>query len=177
MRPAILPWGGWVKALWEDYLYATASPAALLSSWQERALWERVLSEAPECSELLQTSATAAAAQDAWNLALTWCLRAEAVAADGGEDAQAFLRWVQRFEQICADRGWISSGRAVDVLAGSAGALELPPRLLLAGFDELTPQQQALLEACGRSGCEVKQIANRATRLDSAAVRVPSPER
>jgi ATP-dependent helicase/nuclease subunit B len=174
--PAILPWGGWVMALWEDYLYNADSPGALLGQWQERALWERVLAEAPESSELLQVSATAAAAQDAWNLALAWRLPANAIAAEGGEDAQAFLRWARRFEQICVDRDWIASGRAPGILADAAGTLKLPPRLLLAGFDEFTPQQEMLIDACRRNGCEIELAGSAGREFGASAERVPFPD-
>ena len=41
--------------------------------------------------------------------------------------------------------------------AARKGALRLPPRIVLGGFDELTPQQSALLDALETAGCPHEQ--------------------
>jgi hypothetical protein len=111
-----------------------------------------VIEEAPESSGLLQVSGAAAAAQEAWDLAFAWRLDLSAIEASGNDDARAFAGWARRFEQICRGSNWIVDAQALDALAAAVSALKLPAHILLAGFDELTPQQTDLIETYCLSG-------------------------
>jgi hypothetical protein len=41
----VLPWHGWLSALWEDCQLTVDEPRILLDPWQERILWQNVISE------------------------------------------------------------------------------------------------------------------------------------
>ena len=43
--PAVLPWQGWMSVLWEDCQLTVERPRILLDTWQERVLWQKIISE------------------------------------------------------------------------------------------------------------------------------------
>lgn len=156
--PNILSWAGLVDSLWQQILFQDPVPPTRLSEWQERLLWERVIDETGEAPQLLQKWATAAAAREAWQLATAWRLDFESIRESGGDDARAFAGWARVFREECSMNGWPEEARLLDHLRTRIGAFELPKHLVLAGFDEITPQQQDLLHACEVSGCSVERM-------------------
>ena len=175
--PAIQPWTAWLDSLWEKFQFTLPNPPARLDTWQEWALWDGIISGSPGANELLQAGAAAAAAQNSWRLATEWRLDLPHIESAGDEDALAFTQWARQFAETCKNRGWIDAAQVPDRLRESFRELRLPPRVLLAGFDELTPQQVDFIEACQGAGCEVEMVAARSTSESSAVVRAPFPDR
>jgi ATP-dependent helicase/nuclease subunit B len=158
VAPQILPWSAWLGELWEAALYsdATGSVPIRLGPEQERVVWERIIAGSPDADELLQIPATAAAVAEAWKLMHSWRLDRAFLEAHANEDTLAFLGWAREFESACASAGWIDGARLADDLAPRLSALRLPSRIVLAGFDEIDPQQNDFLEACRRVGADVR---------------------
>jgi ATP-dependent helicase/nuclease subunit B len=156
-RAHILPWATWLQTCWEASTETVAVQSMLLAGAQERTLWERVIAESEQADALLQVAATARIAQEAWRLTHERRLSLAAIADAGGGDARAFAGWAQRYAAWCDGKGWLDAARLPDRLMASiaAGHIPLPRRLFLAGFDELSPQQTALLQAVSAAGCEV----------------------
>ncbi len=169
---AVIPWTAWISSLWSDYRQIADVPV-MLSEWQEWAFWNRVIRESPESADLLQPAATAAAAQQSWALAVEWRLPVERIDRDGGEDSKAFARWANSFRALCRSDGVIDAASIPDLLLESAGRLRLPARVLLAGFDEFSPQQREFLEAVRRAGCESEAIRPPRLAKPGRVVRVP----
>ncbi len=177
-RPQILPWGAWLQARWEASLDTTdGARHLLLAPAQEHTLWERVIAESEHASALLQLAATARVAQEAWRLLHERRLPLAAIAQAASDDARVFAGWAQRFSAWCDGKGWLDSARLPDRLTEliHAGGLALPRRLLLAGFDELSPQQAALFQAATAAGCDVQRMepqaeSAHAMRAECAAV-------
>jgi probable DNA repair protein len=155
--PTIISWAGWLDNLWQEDFYSQADPPILLSEWQERILWENVIDESGEAAQLLQKRATAPAALEAWSLATAWRLNFDRIEQLGGEDARTFVRWAQTFRERCSTHNWLDEASLPDYLRGRVDALRLPEHIVLAGFDEIAPQQQDLLEACKTAGCAVER--------------------
>ncbi len=161
----ILPWPAWIARFWnETFGLALADPAlpprVLLSASQERRLWETIVNESAWSHVLLQVPATARTAQEAWQLVHEWRLSLPTEAGAPNEDTRAFIAWADRFARECERRGWQDAARVPDLLADAFERRRLAPpaRLLLAGFDELTPQQQRLLDSLERAGTQVESI-------------------
>jgi len=171
--PAVLPWQGWMPALWENCQFEIGDPLVLLDPWQERVLWQRVVLESEESSELLQASGAAATAQEAWALAVEWRLDLSLVESAGNEDSRMFARWARRFQTRCDADGLIGRAPLPDHLRGAIGRLRLPKRVILAGFDEFTPQQRDFVEACRAAGCAIETAARQAGSEAGNTVRVP----
>lgn len=173
--PQILPWPAWIEALWDEALYRGLPLPSRLDAHQERLLWQQILQETPEADQLLDLVATAEAAAQAWERMHAWRLDRRALAESGREDTKAFLAWAQQFEHRTEVQGWIEPARQPDSLSPYLKQLSLPSRLLLAGFDELTPQQSEFFEACRRAGVSVEELPP-ATDPPGRAVRVRFPD-
>ncbi|MGE5645032.1 MAG: PD-(D/E)XK nuclease family protein [Acidobacteriota bacterium] len=172
--PEILPWEAWISKLWEAALYSGKTPVRI-GEEAARALWERII--AASGNELLQLPATACAASEAWNLMHAWRLERAAIEAEAGEDSRAFLAWAEEFEAACGREGWIDEARLPDYLAARASTLPLPARIVLAGFDEFTPQQQSFLDALRAAGAEARLESPPEAAAAVSMVRVPFTDR
>lgn len=150
----ILPWSAWLERLWLELSETGNTDRVLLTPLQELALWERIIEDWDDRDSLLAASAAARAAREAWQLAHAWRLMPGDQAA-GSDDAQAFAGWTAHYRQECDRHGWLDSARLPDQLTHAirAGGVPLPARIELAGFDELTPQQQQLLDTLNAAGC------------------------
>lgn len=175
--PVILPWTAWQDGLWEEFQFAAPNPPARLDTWQEWALWDRIISSSPRASELLQPGAVAATVQNSWRLAIEWRLDLPRIESAGNEDALAFTQWARQFAETCQSRGRLDAARVPDRLREALPALRLPPRVLLAGFEELTPQQADFIEGCRQVGCEVELGSAQAALEAAEVVRAPFPDR
>jgi len=171
--PDILPWPQWLERFWQDsfgWLDGDA-PQPLLSPFQEQTLWESIIREA-ESAPLLHEPAAARGAREAWQLLHAWRLPLARAGEFANEDASAFGRWAKTYQQRCAREHYLDSARLPEAItqAITQKRLRLPDRLLLAGFDEFTPQQQALLDAVRAAGTTVEQPAGGLAESRSARV-------
>lgn len=162
--PQVMPLGVWLTQAWNEHADEAGDcgeqcPIALNPA-QERALWEHIVARSLEGEALLQLHATAQVALEAWNLSIQWRLRMHDADPRLNMDTQAFLGWSRRFGGLCRARGWISGAELPDRVAELIrhDMLAPPPRILLAGFDDLNPQQQALFEAMQEAGSEITQL-------------------
>jgi probable DNA repair protein len=170
--PAILPWSAWLGELWNALVYSGQPAPLRLDEEQEAAIWERVIAGSPGGDGLLQLAATARAAAETWDLVRSWRLDAAALEAAATDDTRAFLAWAREFASVCEREGWIDEASATDYLAARLASLPLPERIILAGFDEFTPQQKEFLAACPCAVLEVGQ----ASGLSPSAVRASFPD-
>jgi hypothetical protein len=160
--PDILPWSAWLQRCWneagQNLALAGQPVAGLLTSLQERVLWEQVIRDASEEYTLLQPVGTARLAQEAWQLLHGWRLELHQAEFALSEDASAFYIWAQAYAKRCREANWLDDARLPHWLQTylQQGYLEAPRHLLLIGFEEFTPQQQALLETLAQCGSRVE---------------------
>ncbi len=161
--PSILSWGGFLDRGWREWMFGQEGRCpVLLNPTQELALWEDVIRQSPEGEGLLQTGQTARSAKQAWALLHEYQLPFREGMFAGREDTQAFYGWAAEFARRRDQSGWLEQARLPDLLSGKLAIT----RVLIAGFDELTPQQRNLL------GSIKEMQAVPPTHLDSAAVRM-----
>ncbi|MDD3449748.1 MAG: PD-(D/E)XK nuclease family protein, partial [Gammaproteobacteria bacterium] len=171
--PDILPWNAWLARLWEGLMGVDAHPAVVLDPVQEQAVWEQVIGAARDAlpgGALLQVPQAARLTAEAWRLLHGW--RIPLAGHDPlNDDGRAFSDWAGRYQARCAHEGWVDAARLPDLLARRLAQAPwlLPRRLLLAGFDELTPQQGAFLEQLGSLGTE--RVETRAEEAPGHCVR------
>lgn len=174
----VLPWGAWLSRLWTEH--TPQAGQVVLSAAQEQVIWERCIRTSAHGEGLLNVEAAARLAREAWQLCQTWSLDITASAHPLNEDTQAYLDWAEAFSEQCERAGWVSmaelpvrlrrwlSGptdrshtaaggdeqRAVsDNPADRVGAaIWRDSEIILAGFDEITPAQQQLMQAFGDIG-------------------------
>ena len=172
--PDVLPWSAWLQRVWEEAVVsgAASAPELLLTSQQEQRIWEDIITESVADQPLQQVTGTVRRAQEAWQLIQSWRLSLNDAAFRYNSDSTAFFEWASRFEAKCTEKGWLSLARLSDEFQRSvqAGALVMPAELMLIGFDELTPQQQSLLQTLGELGCDIRwmQLAGK----ESQAVKI-----
>jgi len=148
--PDILPRGAWLERVWQECAYRDPfDTPVLLSAVQEEALWEQTIAGSSATDVLLDLPATVSAAAQAWSLVHAWEAPCEPAEFRGLHDPEAFLGWMQTVERKLREQGWITASqlpRAVldRVTAGTV----VPVALFHAGFDELSPADRRLLEAC-----------------------------
>ncbi|HET7586670.1 MAG TPA: PD-(D/E)XK nuclease family protein [Gammaproteobacteria bacterium] len=157
--PSVLPFGGWLMSLYaarRDAAFSGAPPAVgvLLSPPQAEIVWARLIRQSRDGGELLQPVAAAEAAAEAWRLCQAWRIPLERLAA-GNDDSLAFAGWARAWQRLCAQKGWLDSAMLPDWLRDELDHVTLPEQLVLAGFDEWTPQQTALLDAISARGVAV----------------------
>ncbi len=112
-----------------------------------KRLWEQIIEEdsAGSEKELLQVSATAEKASQAAQLLSEYGVSLDLIPLT--EDQQVFKKWLQRYQNICTEQDWLDrpalAGLVIDGL--KTEKLPAPNRILLTGFDQLSP---LLLKLC-----------------------------
>jgi len=151
-RPDILPLEAYLDRAWRDWLWRGVDGDAplLLNALQEQALWQRIIRESPIGASLLQIPETARQAAQTWQLIAAYRFDVDG-SFEASEDSAAFADWSREFQRLCRAGGWLERARLSDFLRQkiAAGELPRPPDVHVAGFDEITPQQAAFLDALG----------------------------
>jgi probable DNA repair protein len=148
--PAIQDWDSFVRATW---LARTPDPRMILNAQQEQSLWaEIVAAHGPAPPLEGPRHRIARLAMDAHGLLCSYAPRFLHARARTywQQDAAAFSRWLDAFDDACRSAGFLSAARLPLELT-SALAADASPRfpLLLAGFDRTLPIQRDLFAAWG----------------------------
>ncbi|MDQ3796975.1 MAG: PD-(D/E)XK nuclease family protein, partial [Pseudomonadota bacterium] len=182
--PDVLPWPAWIARVWTSWFdsvqKADPVPPALLAPEQEQVLWEISIRECERDNPLFDVHSAAMLAREAWDLWHAWRLQLTSHEGTYTQDTRTFLKWAAAFESRCKTGQFIDSARVADALADrfTSGRLCTPARLVLAGFDEFTPQQRVLFEVLRELGCEVTVADTTKTRARRVVkLGVPDAER
>ena len=164
--PLILPLSTWLRARWSDAQLAGAIPRRSFSARRNRS-WcgGRIIGETPEGASLLDLRGTARSAMEAWRMVEQYRLPLDA-RFSAHEDWTAFRAWALAYQAVCGKKHWLDEARLTDSVrrAMAARAVEVPGRVLLAGFDELTPQQQDLAAAMDGAVLDAERVESAITR-------------
>jgi len=158
--PDILPWAAWILRSWDDFAAQQERVPLLLNSQQQQWVWQKIVTESSFAEGFLQPAAAAARAYDAWKIMRQWQLESFPEDLWLNSDAFAFQSWVKTFQQQCTKHNWLDATRLEGYLLNevSRWATHSAAKLCLLGFDELTPAQEALLEAMKGAGCEITHV-------------------
>ncbi len=169
----IMPLSAWLAEMWKNGLFSDhpATAGRLLRPAEERLIWEDVI-RSMAGNTLLDVPSTAEAAGRSWERLCGWAIPLDTEAWNASEDARTFLGWARAFQARCRRNGWISSaelpGSVADLI--DRGAARVPGEAEFAGFLELSPVQQRLIDALVRRGVKVRERAHTGEAGD--AVRV-----
>lgn len=150
--PAVHAYSAWQRQMFGHL----ALDDKTLDQAQVLRLWERAVEADLEASGvgLMRVPDAAKEAAKAHQLLIEYgvSFRPE----EGGDDHQSFLRWRQRWQDMCRQGGWEDPALLPErlILALNNGDVPLPNDLWLAGFDDLSPSVVALcktLHECGVS--------------------------
>ena len=165
--PSILPWPAFIQSLWSRH--AGGEPP-VLTPIQEQALWESIVEASPESASLIQSQAAARLAADAWRLVHEWRVpisgKKRQPAWEATVETSAFHGWAQQFQFHSRWLNRIDSAQQTEWLLNHA--VTGPSELWLAGFDELTPRQRALLAALEQTGTRLTHFTAPAPAMGAA---------
>ncbi len=159
--PDILPWAAWILRSWDDFAAQQKQVPLLLNAQQQQWVWQKIVTESSFAEGFLQPAAAANRAYDAWKIMRQWQLESFPEDLWLNSDAFAFQSWVKTFQQQCKRHHWLDAVSLEGYLLNEvpAWATHSAAKICLVGFDELTPVQQALLEAMKGAGCEINQVS------------------
>jgi ATP-dependent helicase/nuclease subunit B len=155
--PPIEDWDTWLLRLWQAHSIARAGAPLLLSSLQERSVWTRM--QRDDAKLLVSPESMAALAEEAYALLCAYEAHSERNRAWGETDAERFRQWAASFDRECERQGWVSRAKLELLVTDAAGALPLPAKIVLLGFDRVTPAQSRLIAALQAQGVAVQFCA------------------
>ncbi len=161
--PTVMPWGAWLESLWLDVLASGCrpEPPRRIAPAQSRFVWTRIV--AAESLPLLDEHGAANLAAEAWTLAHAWGAGGSSWRAWSGGDGDpgVFARWADDYRRAMTQLGALDAAQLPDWIA--ACAPEVPAwrgaAATLAGFIELSPQQERLLAALAAAGVRIERVA------------------
>jgi probable DNA repair protein len=145
-----------------------AAGRLLLTRAAEQLLWERVIVANPGKlpRELLDASALAATAAEAWRRVRVW----ERPGNDEfvTEDVDAFRAWLPKFEEQLEKGGFVTAAdlsRLVETaIIAASPAIEIPSDLLVAGFERWDPAIRRVVDAFIARGAKLHEDADPLSR-------------
>ncbi len=160
---AIATLEAWLANAWAE----AGGERRLLTGAQEQRIWEEIV--AAEGAALLAPGAAAGAAASAWELTHGWGLALDGPEWDEREDTAAFRGWARAFAARCGREGYLTAAELPTAVGEAiARGVLAAPRMLLAGFDRLTPQQEALGAAVRAAGGATEAYAPETVVPESA---------
>ncbi|MGB8537483.1 MAG: PD-(D/E)XK nuclease family protein [Acidobacteriaceae bacterium] len=158
VSPDILDWDSWLLRLWQKRLRSGSETRLLLTNLQEQQVWVELVRPSIEGLRLISVPGVAELAQEAYGLLCAYgaldFLSGEKL---GGPDVESFRKWARKFERKCRQEDWLSRSKLPLELqeAVLAGQEEATFRLVLTGFDRITPAQQDLIDAFRKQGHDI----------------------
>jgi ATP-dependent helicase/nuclease subunit B len=157
--PDCLPWEAWCKRSFESLSFRSKDNQILLNNLQQQWLWQEIISHSKYKDQLLQITATAKQAAQAYQLAKEWCVPIFPKEIYLSEDAYAFKYWAGSYEKQKQKNDWLDDASLPDYIATHIN--ELKPvlnKIVFYDFDRLTTQQIKLKEALLNAGIQVEEI-------------------
>jgi probable DNA repair protein len=158
--PAVLAWADWTRGLWSGLAVQGHELRLLLNAAQEHSLWREIIEASMTGRTLSSPDALAEMARSAWSLASAHRATGRMGATATTFDTRTFAGWAESFRRVCASESYLATGELEEALRTHAGSgvLRLEGLVLLAGFEELTPAQSALIEALRASGAQIAAV-------------------
>ena len=152
--PQILPLSSWITKLWEE----SWPEKALISTVRTTALWEEIILKDKTLSEkkVLIARGVVKSAFDAYRLMHEYLVQVPEEDIYLTEECRALKGWIKLYEAKSEGLGFIDRVHLTDNLIKSIlmGQINVPREIMMAGFDEITPQVKKLMDAL--AGKEVK---------------------
>ncbi|HLH34702.1 MAG TPA: PD-(D/E)XK nuclease family protein [Alloacidobacterium sp.] len=160
--PQIYDWETWVTNLWRELTFTVPESPLLLTPLQEHSLWKQV--QRSDARLVVSPDGMASLAQEAYKLLSAYRMQDTLKSPWAEPDAERFRQWAAEFDRLCNSRDWTSRSLLEDLLSGAIRAGHLSPakRILLVGFDRLTPQQERFIAILREAGAVVESAVSEA---------------
>ncbi len=157
--PDILPITAFIERAYEEMLYSEQADKLpiLLSTAQEQALWEDIISDSDQIPILFAVPEAAKLAREAWQIIHEWQLTSKLRNFPLNDDCNVFRDWSKSYKSLTRRENQIDKARICDLIIElwKHTRIKKPDRLICHGFDIFTPQQRAFLNRLSEDGCEV----------------------
>ena len=157
--PDILPIAVFIERSYEEILYSeqAAKLPILLSTIQEQALWEDVISNSDQTPIFSSVPEAAKLAREAWQIIHEWKLASKLNNFPLNEDCKVFQGWLKSYKSATRRENQIDKARICDLIIElwKHTRIKKPDRFVCHGFDNFSPQQRAFLSSLSEDGCEV----------------------
>jgi ATP-dependent helicase/nuclease subunit B len=155
LRPEILSLTGWLNRCQSQ----VKGLPLFLNKVQLQHVWEKIVTDDVERTGnyLLQIPQTARRALQAHQLLVRYS--AAFTHDEAAEDHRAFLRWRKEWQVQSVAQGWCDSVDLPWLLATAVNdkRFVVPTRIVLAGFDEITPDLSHLCQVLEQGGARIDQ--------------------
>ena len=157
--PHILFWQDWARSI----VLQAATPASprLISRSASTLLWERCLSKQLD-GDVLGLGSLTQHAMGAWQRLAQWRLSLDELAASATtRDERLFLRSASDYRRQLRENNWLDPEElvAAAIRAIQEPGFALPSKLLMCGFDRLSPLAVHLLDVLHQGGCNASASA------------------
>jgi probable DNA repair protein len=176
LTPTIAAWPDWLSRL-----LASAGPGpqpARLNAHQSRLLWEDILRDVID-DPLVNIPSLTRHAREAWKRLHEWHVPfAEHISAASSRDQRVFADAASRYREQLAARHWIDEAMLGGAVTEKIAAedLSVPDKLVLAGFDRLTPEVDGLLAALRDRGTNIEFAAREASGRRARLIVCDDPD-
>lgn len=160
LTPDVLTVAAWMERFWKVAQVSGHTSLVLLTDVQRADIWRQIVADSTSRGELLQPSSLAGSAVDAWQLMQAYRIPVNASGFAATRQSRDFHNWCTDYARRCNRESLIDTATLPDAIATLAPSVAhlLPKHLLLWGFEDFTPQQQALLQTLAEAGIRVEEI-------------------
>ncbi len=160
-------------------LASDALPSLTLSAVAEAFLWEQAISAClatHEAAALFDIRALAKSAMEANQLLCDWQIaESEMQQFFIGQETRQFLRWRASFQLLCSQKNAVEASRlmAMQIVLIEQHFFKFPLKIVLTGFDRITPLEQRLFSHLQRCGVVLEKLSpdsNNRTQVTSYAL-------
>lgn len=145
---SIMPFHSWVSGLWEEH---GSIPA--LTGLRARVLWERVVAADPQTAGSWPSSGVARASFEAMRIMSEYGIELPGDDIYLTEEAKALKRWSASYAAELKKLGYIGEAQIpFEVKRLIERGVSIPGKIILAGFDELSPAVSSIAGAIARRG-------------------------
>jgi len=155
----ILPIATFIERIYEEILYSEQVDTlpVLLSTSQEQALWENVISDSDQAPILFSIPEAAKLARKAWQIIQEWQLTSKLRNLPLNEDCKVFSSWSKNYRRLTERENQIDKARICDLIIKlwKHARAQKPDQLICYGFKTFTPQQEIFLNSLSEHGCKL----------------------
>lgn len=143
----VMPWQAFINYCWEIVQQDSVLPSRL-APVQSQYLWQKIVADSEVTQSLLNSRQTQKLSYDAWRICQQWQIK-ELDYLPGDQDQTAFVTWFNQYQQLLNEKGWVDAYQQSNLLLEKLDIFigQLPNNIISYGFQQPSPQQQALLEA------------------------------
>ncbi|WP_444998131.1 PD-(D/E)XK nuclease family protein [Aliikangiella sp. IMCC44359] len=155
--PNVMSFSQWQEFLWSELSFIKPSPGRIGNL--ELKTWLKAQIIADEKWQLTNSLGVAEKVLEAYRILNQWGLQLSDLGTLETIENRYFLGWTKALEDFLKEANLIPSFSLLNSLLQHSKYLveHIPPKLLLVGFNQLTPIEKLWFNQCEQQGCEVIQ--------------------